>query len=148
MDPEHRKIELQSPADLAYLTKQLRSLARQKLDLHLPAQPDASAPDDLRAQVEAMVDAFVAQVLAGMRHNISINGIDVVARGAVDEQGGVDAEDKENVEVVVEEFEAFDHKLTRELGDAVRRRDALVEKISRHRRETPGVAARGWEEGG
>ena len=39
MQSEHRKIELQSPSDLTYLTSQIRTAARLKLDLHLPAQP-------------------------------------------------------------------------------------------------------------
>ncbi|KAL5424463.1 hypothetical protein PMIN04_003148 [Paraphaeosphaeria minitans] len=152
MDPEHRKIELQSPADLSHLTSQLRTLARQKLDLHLPPQPDTSAPDDLRAQVEALVDAFTSQLLAGMRRNISINGVDVVPRGVVDENGEVvgagedGGEGESEGELVIEEFEAFDEKLRKRVGAVVERRDGLVEAISRHRRETGRAAARRWEE--
>ncbi|KAK3207826.1 hypothetical protein GRF29_96g583441 [Pseudopithomyces chartarum] len=117
MDPEHRKIELQSPADLTHLTSQLRTLARSKLDQAFPPQPSTSTlpPDDLRAQVESMVDAFVAQVLSGMRHNISINGVDVIARGAPDEDGNFPDDQKEE-EVVIEEFEPFDEKLRRRVG--------------------------------
>lgn len=153
MDPLHRKIELQSPADLTHLTTQLRTLARQKLDLHLPPQPgtDASSPDDLRAQTEALVDAFVANILQGMRHNISINGVDVIPRGAADENGDVAAgvgiggvgEAQENA--VIEEFEPFDEKLRKKVGAMVERRDKLVEGISRHRRETGMEAAKKWE---
>ena len=148
MDPEHRKIELQSPADLTYLTSQLRTLARAKIDQAFPPQPDASTPDELRAQVEAMVDAFVAQVLSGMRHNISINGVDVIPRGAPDEDGNFPAADDGGnaEEVVIEEFEPFDEKLRRRLGAMVERRDKLVGEVSAHRRGTPGEAARRWEE--
>ncbi|KAL5392853.1 hypothetical protein DPSP01_000549 [Paraphaeosphaeria sporulosa] len=146
MDPEHRKIELQSPADLSHLTTQLRTLARQKLDLHLPPQPDTSTPDDLRAQVEGLVDAFVAQLLAGMRQNISINGVDVIPRGAVDENGEMVGVVEDEGEVVIEEFEAFDEKLRKRVGAAVEKRDRLVEAISKHRRETGRAAARRWEE--
>lgn len=146
MDPEHRKIELQSPADLTHLTTQLRTLARQKLDLHLPPQPDTTTPDDLRAQVESLVDAFVAQILVGMRQNISINGVDVIPRGAIDENGDLIVEAGGEGEAVIEEFEAFDEKLRKRVGAVVERRDRLVEGISRHRRETGRVAARRWEE--
>lgn len=148
MDPEHRKIELQSPADLTHLTSQLRTLARSKLDQAFPPQPSTSTlpPDDLRAQVESMVDAFVAQVLSGMRHNISINGVDVIARGAPDEDGNFPDDQKEE-EVVIEEFEPFDEKLRRRVGGMVERRDRLVGEVSAHRRGTPGEAARRWEEG-
>ena len=150
MDSEHRKIELQSPADLAYLTAQLRTLARHKLDLHLPAQASAAggAPDELRAHVEALVDGFVAQVLAGMRLNISINGLDVVSRGAPDENGEVRAaDDVENVEAVVEEFEPLDERLRERLRGATQAREALVSKISVHRRRTAREAAERFREG-
>ena len=151
MDSSHRKIELQSPSDLSYLTSQIRTTARQKLDLHLPPVTSSTAePDDLRRSVEDLVDAFVAQVLRGMRQNISINGIDVV--NAVDDsdsamQGIVGGEgEEEKTEVEREEFEAFDEKLRTKLGDAVARRDALIAKISQHRRTTPAVAAKAFEE--
>lgn len=151
MQSEHRKIELQSPQDLSYLTSQIRTAARQKLDLHLPAQT-SDTPDDLRAQTEILVDAFVAQVLAGLKSNITINGLDVVtqSRGGgfeggdamdVDTEGGVGVEGVEK-----EEFEAFDDKLRSRLAEQVSKRDKLVASISKHRRETPAAAARRWEE--
>ncbi|KAF1931531.1 uncharacterized protein M421DRAFT_314248 [Didymella exigua CBS 183.55] len=149
MQSEHRKIELQSPSDLSYLTSQIRTAARQKLDLHLPAQPSDNA-DDLRAQTEVLVDAFVAQVLAGLRNNITINGLDVVAQsrgggfGEEDEMEGVVAEDVQGVEE--EEFEAFDEKLRVKLAKEVEKRDKLVANISKHRRETAKKSAKQFEE--
>ena len=140
MDTQHRKIELQSPSDLTFLTSQISTAARQKLDLHLPPVSDTSEPDDLRRQAEDLVDAFVAQVLAGMRGNISINGMAV--EGAVDGEGSVE-EAMEGVER--EEFEPFDERLRGRVGAAIARRDALVGKISAHRRTTGGEAARAFE---
>ncbi|KAJ5029299.1 hypothetical protein J3E72DRAFT_363641, partial [Bipolaris maydis] len=152
MDSSHRKIELQSPSDLTYLTSQIRTAARQKLDLHLPPVTSSTAePDDLRRSVEDLVDAFVAQVLRGMRQNISINGIDIIsgADGTFAEsamQGLAEEEDEETSQVEREEFEAFDEKLRSKLGDAVARRDALIARISQHRRATPAGAAKAFEE--
>ncbi|KAF2134566.1 hypothetical protein P153DRAFT_362324 [Dothidotthia symphoricarpi CBS 119687] len=149
MNPEHRKIELQSPQDLTYLTTQIRTAALQKLNLHLPPVTDSAEPDDLRTQVEALVDAFVAHVLQGMRHNISINGIDVVASAQAWSDSGERMEgviSQQELEVEGVEFEAFDEKLRGRLGSAVLKRDALVAKISQHRRATPAVAARRFEE--
>lgn len=152
MQSEHRKIELQSPGDLTYLTSQIRTAALRKLDLHLPAHPsDNHSADDLRAQTETLVDAFVTQVLAGLRQNITINGLDVVsqARGGgfgthdamegVEMEGGVEGVERE-------EFEAFDDKVRARLAEQVAKRDRLVAAISKHRRETPAAAARGFEE--
>ncbi|KAF2876784.1 hypothetical protein BDV95DRAFT_561559 [Massariosphaeria phaeospora] len=157
MDNEHRKIELQSPADLTFLTDQIRTAARQKLDLHLPPVTDSSEPDELRTQVENLVDEFVTQVLAGMRSNISINGIDLVKRGANGGSGDVgdgDGDgDGEPMDIEVadeavekEEFEPFNDKLRAQLASAIQKRDALISKISAHRRETPALAARTFEQ--
>jgi kinetochor protein Mis14/NSL1 len=146
MESEHRKIELQSPGDLTFLTSQLRTAARQKLDLHLPPVSDTSEPDELRRQVEALVDDFVAQVLAGIRNNVSINGIDVVQRGREgDETEGV-VDEGEGVSLVEkEEYEAFDEKLRGNLSSAVAKRDNLVKGISQHRRTTPSAAAAAFQ---
>ncbi|EAT89835.1 hypothetical protein HBH56_020240 [Parastagonospora nodorum] len=141
MDTQHRKIELQSPSDLTFLTSQIRTAARQKLDLHLPPVSDSSEPDELRRQVEDLVDAFVAQVLAGMKGNISINGMDV--EGAIDGEGTVEAT-MEGVER--EEFEPFDEKLRGKVGSTIARRDALVGKISAHRRTTGEAAAKAFQQ--
>ncbi len=153
MQSSHRKIELQSPSDLTYLTTQIRTAARQKLDLHLPSVPsDTDAPDDLRRQTEVLVDGFVAQVLAGMRANISINGLDIVAAqprsagfGEGDAMEGVEGAGAVHG-VEEEEFEPFDEKLRARLAEHVAKRDKLIASISKHRRETPRLAARRWEE--
>jgi kinetochor protein Mis14/NSL1 len=147
MDTEHRKIELQSPADLTYLTSKIRTLARQKLDLHLPSQQDTAEPDELRKQVEDLVDAFVAQVLSGLRHNISINGIDVVGRGREGEDDDVAMEGGDEAPSIaeVEVYEAFDEKLRGKLATTTQKRDGLISKISHHRRTTPALAARSFE---
>jgi kinetochor protein Mis14/NSL1 len=147
MESEHRKIELQSPADLTFLTTQLRTAARRKLDLHLPPVSDTSEPDELRKTVEELVDAFIAQVLAGMRNNISINGIDVVQRGREGDEVDAHGDKMEGIVeegaslVEKEEYEVFDEKLRSKVGTTIAKRDALIAKISQHRRTTPAAAA-------
>ncbi|KAJ4346525.1 uncharacterized protein N0V89_010456 [Didymosphaeria variabile] len=51
-----------------------------------------------------------------MRHNISINGVDVIARGDMDENGDFAEAKDVGEEVVIEEFEAFDEKLRKRVG--------------------------------
>lgn len=157
MDASHRKIELQSPSDLTFLTSQIRTAARQKLDLHLPPVPSSDtngdAPDELRRSVEDLVETFVAKVLQGIRHNVSINGIDVVESGnegdmmdgVVNGNGGGGGEGESMVETV--EYEPFDDKLRSQLSSTVAKRDALIAKISQQRRTTPKVAAETWMKG-
>lgn len=53
----HRKVELQSPADLAFLIANVQRAARQKIDTHFP--PDAApegGEDAMRRRVEELVD--------------------------------------------------------------------------------------------
>ena len=56
MDTAHRKIELQSPADLAYLESNVRLAARQKIDRDLPVSAAPEGEDRLRRRVEELVD--------------------------------------------------------------------------------------------
>ncbi|KAE8835838.1 hypothetical protein HRS9139_03936 [Pyrenophora teres f. teres] len=122
MESEHRKIELQSPSDLTYLTSQIRTAARQKLDLHLPPSPTPASPTN-----------------CGATSKNYINGIDVVARGRsgdeVDERGekmeGILSENESESLVEKEEFEPFDDKLR---------------ASCRHRRTTPKAAADAFQE--
>jgi kinetochor protein Mis14/NSL1 len=152
MDSEHRKIELQSPGDLTYIQSQIRTAARQKLDLHLPSvSSDAAEPDDLRRKTEELVDAFVNRVLEGMRGNIAINGMDVVADGAGDGMGmegveGMGGGAGAGAAAAEEEFEPWDSKLRDRLQETVQKRDALVAKIAAHRRQTPALASARFKE--
>ncbi|KAF2258104.1 hypothetical protein CC78DRAFT_572728 [Lojkania enalia] len=135
MNAPHRKIELQSPADLTYLTTLLRTTATSKLDLHLPPVTHASEPDDLRAAASQHLDAFISQIVTGLRQNISINGQDVMSGEAVYSV------------VEKEEFEPYDDALRQRLARLSERRDSLIAQVSGHRRGTPGLAARGFREG-
>ncbi len=63
----HRKIDLQSAADLAYLQRNIHAAARQKIDLHFPpsaAQADGmGGGDSLRGRVEEIVNAVSVALL-------------------------------------------------------------------------------------
>ena len=89
----HRKIELQSPADLTHIESNIRNAARQKLDLHLPPiEGSAAGEDDLRKKVEEKVDEFVREVQRGLRSNVQVNGLDADMEGI---EGGVMGEGEE-----------------------------------------------------
>ncbi|ORY04262.1 hypothetical protein BCR34DRAFT_604909 [Clohesyomyces aquaticus] len=152
---EHRKIDLQSPADLHHIESQIRRLATQKLNLHLPpvagAHPEET--DDLRVKTESLVSAFVDQVLSSLRKNVAINGIEVeVGSKGEGEDGDGDGDvrmegsgDGDGA-TLLEEFEPRDEQLRARLQKVIDRRDRLVADISRQRRVVPGVAAKGFEE--
>lgn len=58
MDSHHRKIELESPADLSYLYANTVAVSREKLDLHFPpSAAAANAPDPMKEHVRELVDS-------------------------------------------------------------------------------------------
>jgi kinetochor protein Mis14/NSL1 len=138
----HRKIELQSPLDLHHITANLHTAATQRLNNALPPSPSTPdvppTPDAYRAKVESLVSTFVAEVLTGLRSNISINGLDVVPASAHDDSDGAAAAAGE-ADIV--EYEAFDEKLRARVAAAAAKRDALISKISTQRRTVPKRAA-------
>ncbi|KAK5714533.1 hypothetical protein LTR15_010715 [Elasticomyces elasticus] len=58
----HRKIELQSPADLTYLIANVARAAREKLDKHLPPDAAPEGEDAMRKRVEELVDDILAEI--------------------------------------------------------------------------------------
>ncbi|KAK4953433.1 hypothetical protein LTR66_013676, partial [Elasticomyces elasticus] len=99
METTHRRIELQSPQDLAYLMANVSRAARRKIDLHLP--PGAGLAQDgkgregggkdgdgkvggdgedgedgMRRRVEVLVREYISATFAAAKHSISINGLE------------------------------------------------------------------------
>lgn len=61
MDTAHRKIELQSPADLNYLIANANHAARAKIDLHFPPSAAPESGDDaMKKRVEELVDQVLS----------------------------------------------------------------------------------------
>lgn len=75
-ETSHRKIELQSPADLTYLVGKVSTAAREKLDKHLPPSADADASDPMRRKVEELVDDYVRSTFEMAKDGIAVNGMD------------------------------------------------------------------------
>ena len=77
---EFRKVELQSPTDLAYLIALTQRAARQKIDVAFPpsAAPTNGEDDGMRRRVEELVSQFVDKTWEGVRMNVSCNGVDMV----------------------------------------------------------------------
>lgn len=76
-ETSHRKIELQSPADLTYLVGKVSTVAREKLDKHLPpnAAADSDASDPMRRKVEELVDDYVRNTFEMAKDGIAVNGM-------------------------------------------------------------------------
>ena len=59
MDAHHRKIDLQSPSDLTYLFNNIKSAARQKIDLAIPPAAAPEGEDAYKSKVEELVQEVV-----------------------------------------------------------------------------------------
>jgi kinetochor protein Mis14/NSL1 len=88
-----RKIELQSPLDLAHLEAQARKAARSRIDAALPPTERTAAGEDdiVRRRVEELVDAYIKRTFEGVRRNVCVNGMDFDE--GEDGKGGRDLEE-------------------------------------------------------
>lgn len=128
----HRKVELQSPADLTYLIANVSRAAREKLDRHLPPDAVPEGEDAMRKRVEQLVDdvsglqvischgkahtetQYIKNTFNAAKHSMSINGMD---------SREMDAELAKAQEG--EEIEPFDTKLAQRI-------QALSAQIEHH----------------
>jgi kinetochor protein Mis14/NSL1 len=133
----HRRIELQSPADLAHLYTLISAAATQKIDLHLPPSAAPAGVDELRAKVEALVSSYVDETWRLCRTNLSVNGVDLDSSQAA-VKGGLEGAGEEEA---LEEYEALDMALRERLADVIGRKNELVARVAEMRRQAPRVAA-------
>ncbi|KAF2718498.1 hypothetical protein K431DRAFT_230703 [Polychaeton citri CBS 116435] len=71
----HRRVELQSPADLHYLVNNLQHVAYKRLDKQFPSDQRNGQQDATRTKAESLIDEYIEKVFASAKWNISINGM-------------------------------------------------------------------------
>lgn len=150
--PHHRKIEVQSPLDLAYLQSNMSASAGQKLDLHFP--PSASQPhpssatdhaatagtDPMRQRVEDLVAQFLERMWRAATGNIVVNGQDATGLGSAEPDTKAEAKE-EKTEGVDFEYEPYDAKLSARVASLYAEVESLTAQVSRLRRTAPREAA-------
>ncbi|KAI4097183.1 MAG: hypothetical protein LQ344_000593 [Seirophora lacunosa] len=145
MDPHHRKIDLQSPADLNYLQSNIKLSAQQKLDLAIPASANpAGEPDAFRPQVQQLVQDYITQTLSLALPSLAVNGLDadtamLAGAGASSGGAGSGVEDESN-------YEPYDPRLAEKLRTLHRQLEWEHTRVAELRREAPGAAARAYVE--
>ncbi|KAL8675408.1 MAG: hypothetical protein Q9168_000239 [Polycauliona sp. 1 TL-2023] len=141
MDPHHRKIDLQSPADLTYLHTNIKHSAQQKLDLAIPASAThANDPNDsFRPQVQQLIQDYITQTLTLALPSLAINGLDAETSMLADEPGNESVEDESN-------YEPYDPRLAEKLRTLYRQLEWEHTRVAELRREAPGAAARAYLE--
>ncbi|TKA55501.1 hypothetical protein B0A49_10315 [Cryomyces minteri] len=137
METAHRRIELQSPADLSYLVANASRAARQKIDLHLPPSAAPQGEDALRRRVEEPVEQqYIRATFALAKPSLSINGMDPAAEllsAAQKGEGAVAGEE--------EEYEPHDARLTARIATLTATHESLTASLATLRRTAPAAAA-------
>ena len=141
MDSHHRKIDLQSPADLTYLHTSIKHSAQQKLDLAIPASatPANDPNDSFRPQVQQLIQDYITQTLTLALPSLAINGLDAETSVLVDDKGNESIEDESN-------YEPYDPRLAERLRTLYRQLEWEHTRVAELRREAPGAAARAYME--
>ncbi|KAM5438536.1 hypothetical protein MferCBS31731_004827 [Microsporum ferrugineum] len=148
-EPHHRKIELQSTADLSYLYTNALTVAREKIDLHFP--PSANDDSDLmKERVRSLVDGFINKTFTSAIPSISINGIDTTASTSTKQSSAKD-EQAINLESLLTaresiEYEPFDTDLATRLTSLYAQLESLTTTVAQMRRDAPLKAAKAYED--
>ncbi|EEP82017.1 predicted protein [Uncinocarpus reesii 1704] len=141
--PHHRKIELQSTADLAYLYTNTLNLSRQKLDLHFPPSANNDADDPMKARVRELVDDFITKTFTSAIPSISINGLDTSSAAAISKQTQL-ADFLSTREQV--EYEPYDAHLASRVTSLYAQLESLTTTVAQLRRDAPVSAAKKYAE--
>ncbi|PGH01320.1 hypothetical protein AJ79_07957 [Helicocarpus griseus UAMH5409] len=164
--PHHRKIALQSPADLSYLYTNTLALSRQKLDLHFPPSANASSssssptspthtanPDPMKSHVQSLVDAFIQKTFLTAAPSISINGLSPAEAAATATPTGGKNTNKEEADPLsflhareAVEYEPYDTALAARVAGLYAQLESLTMTVAQLRRDAPGRAAGGYAE--
>ncbi|EMC95965.1 hypothetical protein BAUCODRAFT_109720 [Baudoinia panamericana UAMH 10762] len=133
----HRKVELQSPADLTYLIANVSRAAREKLDKHLPPDAALDSDDAMRKRVEQLVDEYIRNTFNAAKDGMSINGMDSKEMDAELAK----AQDGEA------EIEPFDTKLAQRIQALSAQIEHHTLQLANLRRTVPAETARRYQNG-
>ncbi|KAI9822119.1 MAG: hypothetical protein M1832_003121 [Thelocarpon impressellum] len=139
--PAHRKIELQSPADLQYLHANAVRAALAKLDLHFPpaAAPPDGQEDALRRGVEEHVMAYVQRVFGHAASGIEVNGL---SPSPAELQRLLDPSSNTSAS---EDYEPYDHRLAARIQALHASLESLTLATTALRRTAPATAAAAYK---
>ncbi|KAH6606075.1 hypothetical protein Trco_005228 [Trichoderma cornu-damae] len=127
-----RKIELQSPEDLAYLITNVRNAAIEHLNEAFPPVEGADGgEDELRNQIEALVNEYINKTFSLASPNLTINGLPVSPESFI----GTAAPTPNTV------YEPFDARKRRQVADLITQEEKLLEDVAALKRSVPAKAA-------
>ncbi|OIW26541.1 hypothetical protein CONLIGDRAFT_646700 [Coniochaeta ligniaria NRRL 30616] len=141
----HRKIELQSAEDFSYLIANVRRAAAEHINAAFPPVEASSTAhgdeDELRTQIEKLVDEYIARTFTLAAPNLTINGLPVDDPRPFLSGNGEGRKDEPE-----ERHEPFDGRKREKVEELSRREEELLADIAGLKRRVPGAAAAGWAE--
>ncbi|KAF4774892.1 hypothetical protein HER10_EVM0004445 [Colletotrichum scovillei] len=134
MEDAHRKIELQSRDDLAYLLTNVRRAAQEQLDNAFPHIEGSNAQEDeLRAPIERLVNEYIDKTFTYAAPNLSINGMDTDPSAFLSNNASSDEPE--------EAYEPWDARLRQRVEDLAREEEDLLNEIAALKKSVPGAIA-------
>ncbi|EXF76507.1 hypothetical protein CFIO01_06431 [Colletotrichum fioriniae PJ7] len=134
MEDAHRKIELQSRDDLAYLLTNVRRAAQEQLDNAFPHIEGSNAQEDeLRAPIERLVNEYIDKTFTYAAPNLSINGMDTDPATFLSNTSPSDEPE--------EAYEPWDARLRQRVEDLAREEEDLLNEIAALKKSVPGAIA-------
>ncbi|KAK7954083.1 hypothetical protein PG996_014969 [Apiospora saccharicola] len=139
-----RKIELQSPEDLAFLLANVRRAAAARIDEAFPPVEGAQGEDELRTRIEQLINEYIQKTFELAAPNLSINGMPVdpsqLSSNSTYSSSGNPAEP----EVV---YTPFDARKRARVEELTREEEDLLRDIAHLKKTVPGAAATAWVTG-
>ncbi|KAI5300695.1 hypothetical protein KEM56_002258 [Ascosphaera pollenicola] len=148
--PHHRKIELQSPADLSYLYSNTLALSKEKLSQHFPPSQNSQNgdTDPLESRVRELVEDFILRTFKSATPSISINGLDVTTDSDNENPTHIDPgtttfsfKTQSNFE-----YEPYNSNLASKVTALHAKLENLTTDVAKLRREAPKRAAATYAE--
>ncbi|KZZ92416.1 Kinetochore Mis14 [Moelleriella libera RCEF 2490] len=124
-----RKIELQSPEDLSYLVGNVRGTARALVREAFPQEGE----DELRTEIEELVNEYINSTFALAAPNLSINGLSISWADFL-----VQHQQQQQQQ---EAYEPFDARKRQRVADLIAQEEKLLEQVAALKRSVPGPAA-------
>ncbi|KAI9827629.1 MAG: hypothetical protein M1819_006918 [Sarea resinae] len=146
--PSHRRIELQSPADLSHLINNVSRAARARLDLHLPpiepekgGAAEGDGEDALRKRVGELVEGYIEETFLSASHSISINGLDASEADVHAAISGTASSTQD-----IEEYEPYNPNLATRLQSLHAQLERETLRLATLRADAPAAAAAAYRE--
>ncbi|KAK0384579.1 hypothetical protein NLU13_8665 [Sarocladium strictum] len=125
-----RKIELQSPDDLSYLIANVRAAAATRLNEAFPHVDGQAGEDDLRDEIERLVNEYIENTFSLAAPNLTINGLPVPPSIISSTSSASEPT-----------YEPFDTRKRQRLADLTTQEEKLLEEVASLKRTVPALAA-------